>query len=79
MLIERADNTINLCEIKFSINEYTLSADYEKILRNKIAWLQEETKHRKTILLTLITTYGVAANAHAHIVSRFLTMDDLFD
>jgi hypothetical protein len=32
LLIDRRDRVINLCEIKFSINDYMIDADYEKAL-----------------------------------------------
>ena len=48
----RRDNTINLCEMKFSEGEFAINKDYDKILRNKIARFMEETKTRKSIQLT---------------------------
>jgi hypothetical protein len=36
------------------------------------------TKMRKSLQLTLVTTYGVAVNSHSNIVSNEVRLDDLF-
>lgn len=79
LLIDRSDHVINLCEIKFSTGGYQISKAYATNLRNKIQTFRDETKTRKAIFLTMITTYGVEENTHANsIVLNSLTMDDLF-
>ena len=78
MVIDRADNTINLCEMKFSISEFVISKSYEMNLRNKIAKFMENASRRKSIRLTMITTFGVERNAHSGIVNDNITLDDLF-
>ena len=35
MLIDRNDEVINICEIKFSSDEYAITDAYEEILRNR--------------------------------------------
>lgn len=79
MVIERADNTVNLCEVKFSEDEFAISKDYDKVLRNKIARFREETRSRKSIQLTFVTSYGVKNNTYSGIVQNVVTMDDLFE
>lgn len=79
LVIDRRDQVINLCEAKFSNNEYAITADYEKVLRNKVNAFRSETKTRSALHLTMITTYGVAKNAHSSIVTSEVTMDDLFE
>lgn len=78
LLIDRSDNTINLCEMKFTINEFTIDAAYEVNLRNKIGKIMELTRRKKSIALTMITTFGLQTNSHSGIVSKVLTIDDLF-
>lgn len=78
LVIDRRDQVINLCEAKFSNNEYAITADYEKVLRNKVNAFRIETKTRSALHLTMITTYGVAKNTHSSIVTSEVTMDDLF-
>ena len=78
LLIERADNLINLCEIKFSKTKYKITSSYDKILKNKLAVFAEETKTRKAIHLTILTTYGVEHNEYWGNIQSEVTMDDLF-
>ena len=78
MVIERGDNTINLCEMKFSEGEFSINKDYEKILRNKIVRFMEETKTRKSIQLTFISSYGLQRNMYSGIVQNEVVLNDLF-
>ena len=59
LVIERSDRIIHLCEAKFSKELYSIDKDYELTLREKMAVFREETKTRKYLLTTMITTYGV--------------------
>ncbi len=79
LIIDRRDQVINLCEIKFSINPYTITKKYASELRNKIGAFKIETGTRKSVFLTMITTYGVQPNIHSvGLIQNELQMDDLF-
>ncbi|MEE0906663.1 MAG: ATP-binding protein [Muribaculaceae bacterium] len=78
MIIDRRDRVVNLCEMKYSINPFTIDRDYEMQLRNKIEAFREATHSRSALHLTMITTYGVKRNAHSGIVQSEVTIDDLF-
>ena len=78
MIIERADRLIHLCEIKFSVNEYTLTKNYEKQLRQRNALFQHYTQTKQSIVNTFITTYGVANVGNKSIVHSQVIMNDLF-
>ena len=78
LLIERRDQVIDLCEMKFSINDYEIDRDYDQILRNKISVLQKETKNRKDIQLVMVTSYGVKQNQYSNLVNAVVTLEDLF-
>lgn len=78
LVIERADQTVNLCEMKFCIEPFTINSDYEASLRHKMARFSDYTHRRKSLLLTIVTTFGVASGAHAAIVSNEITLDNLF-
>ena len=78
LVIERTDHYIYLCEMKFSEEEYVITKDVEEVLRNKISVFRSETKTKKTLLLTMVTTYGVKQNIHSCVMQREVTMDDLF-
>ncbi len=79
LLIDRKDATINLCEMKFSESEFTIDAAYAKLLRQKKEVFKNETKTRKNIFVTMITTFGIADNSWSNdIVSNSLTIENLF-
>ncbi|MBP5561384.1 MAG: AAA family ATPase [Muribaculaceae bacterium] len=79
LVIDRADNTVNLCEMKFSINTFSIDRQYEMTLRNKLEQFAKRTNRRKSLQLTLVTTYGLADNKYRNIVDNEITLDDLFD
>lgn len=80
LLIDRRDQVINLCEMKFSINDFVITKGYFDELRNKIAVFQENTGTRKAIYLTFITTFGIQQNEYSRtLVQSNLTMDALFN
>ena len=78
MLIDRADNIINICEMKFSEDEYTITSSYDKQLRHKMSVFRDETKCRKTLHLTLVTTFGLFFNEYSGNIQKVITMEDLF-
>ena len=78
LIIGRRDRTTNICEIKFSVEEFAIDGNYEETLRKKIQVFREATKSRKALQLVMITTYGVRQNAHSGIMQSQVRMDDLF-
>ena len=79
LLIDRADNCINLCEIKYSNEEFTISKSYDKELREKKGAFISHSKTKKSVFLTLIAPYGIKKNAgYFETADATLTMDDLF-
>ena len=78
LMIRRADNIINLCEMKFCIADYVLDKTEDASLRNKIASFQRVTQCRETIIPTLVTTYGLVNNTYSISVQSVITTDDLY-
>lgn len=78
LLIDRKDQVINLCEMKYSLSEYAIDAEYEQKLRNKKSAFIDATNTRKAVHLTMVTTFGIKANAHSGIVQNEITLEDLF-
>jgi AAA+ ATPase superfamily predicted ATPase len=80
LVIDRRDHVINLCEMKYSINPFVIDSKYANELRNKIGVFKTETKTRKSVFLTLITTYGLQSNSHSiGLVQNDISMDALFE
>jgi hypothetical protein len=80
LVIDRADNCINLCEIKFCNEEFKISKSSAKELEQKKKVFQHVTGTRKTVFLTLITPFGVKENEYyLGLVNQQFTLDILFD
>lgn len=78
LLIDRNDQVINICEMKYSITEFSIDKDYDSTLRNKKAAFIAETKTRKAVHITMVTTYGLKRNSYSDGIQSQVTMDDLF-
>ena len=80
LVIDRRDQVINLCEMKFSINPFTIEKKYADELRNKMGIFKSETKTRKAVFLTMITTYGIQPNVHSiGLVQNDINLEALFE
>lgn len=78
IIIDRADNTINLCEVKYCDHEYQLDKDEFFKINHRVEAFEEETQTKSTILPTMITTFGLAKGMYSDQIIVKLTMDDLF-
>ncbi len=79
LVIDRRDHAINLCEMKFSINPFVIDKAYSEELQRKVGIFKTATETRKSVFLTLITTFGLAKNTYSDsLVQKSLTMDALF-
>jgi uncharacterized protein len=79
LVIDRADRTVNLCELKFVKGEFEITADYRRVLTHKKEMFRMRTGTRSLVLLTLITSYGARENGNfVSVVDNQFTMDCLF-
>ena len=78
LLIDRKDDVINICEIKYSQEPFSISAEYERDLIHKTEVFRKESKTRKALWLTMITFSGLVINEHKNEVVCEITGDDLF-
>ena len=78
LIIDRNDNVINVCEIKFSRKEFVITKDYDQNLRNKVWTFAEETHTKKAVHTTMLTTYGVKRNEYWGNIQSEILLDDLF-
>lgn len=79
LLIDRNDQVINICEMKFYQKEFSISKPYAEQLRRKSSIFSALTKTKKQIFLTMITTFGLLENKHSQgLIDNQLTMDVLF-
>lgn len=78
LLIDRKDQVINLCEMKFSAYPFTIDKKTAENLRNKMGRFREATGTNKALFLTMITTYGLANSPHKGMAQNDLDMGVLF-
>jgi hypothetical protein len=79
LLIDRKDRCINLCEMKFYTSEFSIDKSYASELEQKLEVFQKNTRTKKTLFLTMITSYGIKNNEHSErLIQKSLTMDVLF-
>ncbi|SES43288.1 hypothetical protein SAMN04487884_1537 [Butyrivibrio fibrisolvens] len=78
LLIDRKDDVINLCEIKYSVEEFEIDSNYEKELIHKAECFRHETATKKALWTTMITYAGLKKTTIKDIVACELTGNDLF-
>ena len=66
LIIDRKDNTINLCEIKFYADKFAITKSYYQQLIKKRQRFIEYTGTKKQVFLTFITNHGILKNAYAN-------------
>jgi uncharacterized protein len=79
MIIDRADNCVNILEVKFYNTEYEVSETYARQLLHKATIFKEKTRSKKNVFITMLTVFGVKKNEHYLMsVTNQLLIDDLF-
>lgn len=78
LIIDRKDETINLCEMKYSRKDYDITPLYMKNLFERMENFREATKTKKALHLTMVTVNGVVHNAQWNDIQNEVTADDLF-
>ena len=79
LLIDRQDNVISLCEVKFYNDEWVMSKEDADNLRRKKSIFRHVTGTKKQIFIVLITTFGLIKNKNSiGLVDNVLDMDALF-
>ena len=78
LLIDRSDDVINLCEIKFCKTKYKLTEEEFHRLENRRLTFIEQTKTQKSVVLTMITTNGILQGNFADEIQYQITLNKLF-
>jgi AAA+ ATPase superfamily predicted ATPase len=79
LLIDRRDQVICLCEIKFSKDPYSITKAYRAELEKKLSAFRTVTATRKSVFLAMITPFGLENNANSiGFVQNSITMEELF-
>lgn len=78
LIIDRMDNVVNLCEMKFSRSYFAIDKHYSGKLLERAETFRHSVKTNKALHLTFITTYGLKQNMYSSTVQNELTLDALF-
>jgi len=80
LVIDRSDNVINLCEIKFTKAPFTITKKYASELINKTNEFMKSHNYRKSLFTTMITVHGLVQNQHSlQVVTNSISADSLFE
>ena len=78
MVIERADKTVCMCEMKWSSLPYCIKKGENDKIRNRLLGVREKYP-RHTLMVVLVTAGGLVQNEYAmQSVQREVTLEDLF-
>ena len=78
LLIDRKDELVNICEMKYSSSEYSITKKYAAELEKKIDIFIKATHTKKTPVLTFITNSGLKNNSYSDIAQKAITVHQLF-
>lgn len=79
MIIDRADQTINLCEAKFTKETFAITKSYAAQLKMKKSIFRQATQTKKAIFMTLLTTFPAMQNQYyLGDVDNEISMEKLF-
>lgn len=79
LLIDRDDNVINVCEMKWASEEFVIQKADDADIKNKVSALERGTGTKKAIHVTMVTTYGVKHNMYYDEIQSEVVLDQLFD
>lgn len=77
LVIDRADDVVNVCEMKFCKSEYVVTKAYAEKMVRRVEAL-EQLLPSKTFHPTLISAAPASRNEYSDIFLSQLTLDDLF-
>lgn len=78
LIISRADNVVNLCEMKFYSDDVEIDRDEDRKMRHRITMLSETLSRKQSLQTVLVTTFGLKQGIYSGVFTRVVTLDDLF-
>jgi uncharacterized protein len=79
-IIDRADDCINICELKFYKEKFSLSEKEVLAIEDKILAFKIETGTKKSIIPIMITSYGCVQNEFfKKIIAKEITLFDIMN
>lgn len=78
LILDRDDNVIDLCEMKYTREPFIITADYVEKLLNKRARFLEVADIAKGVHMVLISAQDAVRNAYIDEFQKIITIDALF-
>lgn len=79
LLIDRKDDVLTICEMKFYSDAFTITADYAKKMHVKREGLKAVMRSKKMVQIAFVSTFGVNENEHKiDYVDQDLRLECLF-
>jgi AAA+ ATPase superfamily predicted ATPase len=79
LLFDRHDDSITICEIKFTNKGFCIDKSYAAELENKVQVFKSVTRTKKQIFLAMISASGVRKSKYSDkLVSKVVELEDLF-
>ncbi|MDR0783112.1 MAG: AAA family ATPase [Propionibacteriaceae bacterium] len=77
LVIERADNVINLCEMKYAPAPYLITRSLDEAMRYRRSVFVGETGTRKAVHLTMVTPFGLVRNMYSDSLQSQVSMEPI--
>ena len=77
LIIDRNDNIVDMCEIKFYSDDFVVNKSYYRTIMNRQAALSEIIPKKKSVHNILISTYGLKYNEYSGIFAKSISLEDL--
>ena len=78
LLIDRADQVVTVCEMKYASGQYLLTKAESERIDNKIQAFKAVSGTAKSVYLALVTTKGLVNNEYARKAQNVILLDQLF-
>ncbi len=79
LLFDRDDDSITICEIKYSDKPFIITKEYAQKLQQKLEIFKKTIRTNKQLFIAMIAPYGVKKNTYSEeLLSGVVTLDDLF-
>jgi len=78
LILDRDDDVINLCEIKFTREPFIVTSDYYNQVLVKSSRFIRDNKPSKAVRQILISVNGVKRNEYSDEFQTVITLDSLF-
>lgn len=79
LVIDRDDGVIDICEMKYSKNLFSIDKEYYETIKNRKDIFERNTKMRKAVHVVLVTSFGSLRNSYYNeLIQKEVVLDDLF-